>query len=108
MVRGHYVVLDGRSISEGGVLVALGDRDDHSTSSRMSLEELPVDARVTVSIILPSGITLVLRGNVIYQEGDDASGHSIGIKFEAVPLHQRREIRNYVSSKKPGETVFED
>ena len=107
-MRGHYVVLDGKSISEGGILVALGDREDHSTSSRMALEELPVDARVTVSIILPAGSTLVVRGHVIYQEGDVGIGHSIGIKFEAVPVQQRREIRNYVSSKRVGELEFED
>ncbi len=108
MVRGHYVVLDGRSLSEGGVLVALGDRGDHSTLSRMSLEELPVDAQLTVSMILPAGVTLVLRGRVIYHEGDHSSGHSIGIKFSLVPVHQRREIRNYVSSKQAGEAEVED
>jgi hypothetical protein len=108
MVRGHYVVLDGRSISEGGLLVALGDRGDHSSASRMSLDELPVEARVSVSIILPAGSTLVLRGKVIYQEGDEAIGHSIGIKFEAVPLQQRRDIRIYVSSKEAGEADLED
>jgi hypothetical protein len=108
MVRGHYVVLDGKSISEGGVLGALGDREDHSTSSRMAIEELPVNARVTASIILPMGPTLVLRGHVIYQEGDASIGHSIGIKFEAVPLHHRRDIRNYVSAKQAGEAEIED
>jgi hypothetical protein len=108
MVRGHYVVLDGKSISEGGILVALGDREYHSTASHMSREELPVDARVAVSLILPSGSTLVLRGNVIYHEGDETMGHSVGIKFESVPLHHRREIRNYVSSKGAGETDLTD
>lgn len=101
LVGGHYEVLEGRSLSEGGVSVLLGDAG--RTAPKLSLEELRSGARIAISIILPAGPVLVLRGEVVYREGDAKLGHSIGIKFDVVPLHQRREIRNYVSSKQVGE-----
>lgn len=104
LIRGRYEVLEGRSLSEGGVMVALMDGTDRRHLPRFSAEDLPVGARLTASIILPTGSVIVLRGEVIYHQGDEKVGHTVGIKFDGVPLHQRREIRNYVSSKKAGES----
>ncbi len=104
---GRYEVLEGRGLSEDGALIALGDARHLGQTPRFSLKELPVDARVTVSLLLPTGATLVIRGRVAHHEGDFGSGHLVEIKFDAVPLHERREIRKYVSSKQVGEADFD-
>jgi hypothetical protein len=103
LVSGRYEVLEGRGLSEDGVLLALGDARHLGHPSRFSKSDLEVGMRVAISLILPSGVTLVLRGEVVQHEGDAGSGHLIEIRFDAVPLHHRREIRKYVSSKQAGE-----
>ncbi len=104
LVNGHYEVLEGRGLSEDGALLALGDARHLGKPPKFSTIDLRVGARVAISLILPSGVTLVLRGEVAHHEGNAGSGHLIEIRFDVVPLHQRREIRKYVSSKQVGET----
>lgn len=112
LVGGRYEVPFGIQLSEGGLLI---DTVDASGRERFTADELGVGQRLTVTMILPTGSSMVLRGSVIYHEDSgsarpsgranannvaaSANGTAIAIKFDSVPLTQRREIRNYVSSK---------
>lgn len=100
LVAGHYEVFEGRTLSEGGVSLQLHAKGEKNP--KMKPEELPPGSHVAVTLILPSGSSFILRGEVVYHN-DETAGHLVGIKFESVPLQQRREIRNYVSSKQAGE-----
>lgn len=99
LVRGHYAVMEGRSLSEGGVSFLL---QATGKPAQMNPDDIPAGSRLTVSLILPTGTAVVLRGKVVYHNADK-SGKSVGVKFDEVPLQLRREIRNYVSSKQVGE-----
>lgn len=103
LVGGRYEVLEGRGLSEDGALIAIGDARHLGMTPRLPLELLPVGTQVSISLLLPTGASLVIRGRVAHHEGDVGSGHLVEIKFDAVPLHERREIRKYVSSKQVGE-----
>lgn len=100
LVGGRYAVFEGRSLSEGGIGVTISD----DLETQPVLEKISTGAKVLVSLILPSGAALILRGVVVHYGTDKAVGHSIGIRFEAFALNQRREIRNYVSAKEFGES----
>ena len=99
LVGGSYAVFEGRSISEGGIGVTLVDHPH----SQQIISQIKASAPVVVTFILPSGAALILRGEIIHHGNEKAVGHSVGIKFEGVLLHQRREIRYYVSAKQAGE-----
>lgn len=99
LVGGRYTVFEGRSLSEGGIGVTISDDPE----SQPVLQKIRAGVRVVVSLILPSGAALILRGSVVHHGTEKAVGHAIGIKFDAFALHQRREIRNYVSAKAAGE-----
>ena len=100
LVGGCYAVFQGRSLSEGGIGVTIVD----SPGAEAVLAKVIAGAPVVVTLILPSGAVLLLRGEVVHHGLEKAVGHSIGIKFESVALHQRREIRYYVSAKEAGES----
>lgn len=96
---GTYCVLQGVQLSEGGMLLS---RLAPSGEPGLAPTAAGKGTRLTVTLILPSGSMMVLRAMVIYpEEGPDRQGmgDSFGIKFDSVPLNQRRDIRNYVSSK---------
>jgi hypothetical protein len=101
LVGGRFAVFEGRSLSEGGIGVTISDDPD----SQRVIEKISSGAKVVVSIILPSGAALILRGVVVHHGSEKATEHSIGIKFEAFALNQRREIRYYVSAKAAGEAA---
>lgn len=100
LVAGHYEVVEGRSLSEGGV--SFLRQGPTATTARFAYEEFVKGVRINISLILPSGAVIILRGEVVYQNSDK-SGSSVGVKFDEVPLQQRREIRAYVSAKQVGE-----
>ena len=100
LVGGHYEVLRARQLSEGGMSLFLGE---FGSRLRIKVEEVKVGQKLCVTFILPSGESLSLRGEVIYHDAETGPGLHLGVKFGTVPLHQRRLIRAYVSSKKAGE-----
>lgn len=102
LVSGHYEVLRARQLSEGGISLFLGE---FGSRLRIKVEEVQVGQKLCVTFLLPSGESLCLGGEVIYHDAESGPGLHIGVKFGTVPLHQRRLIRAYVSSKKAGETV---
>jgi hypothetical protein len=113
LVEGRYAVVQARQLSEGGMSVtffAAGvtwTDPDTQESQSMTLQDVSVGKRVVMTLILPSGTPVILRGELIYHEDGERSGEAnvvnLGIKFDSVPIHLRREIRNYVSSKQAGE-----
>ena len=100
LIAGCYAVFQGRSLSEGGIGVTIID----SPGTAAVLEKVVAGAPVVVTMILPSAAVLILRGEVVHYGIEKTIGHAIGIKFESVALHQRREIRYYVSAKEAGES----
>lgn len=102
LVGGHYEVLRARQLSEGGISIFLGE---FGSRLRIKVEEVKVGQKICLTFSLPSGESLCLLGEVIYHDAESGAGLHIGVKFGTVPLHQRRLIRSYVSSKKAGETV---
>ncbi len=102
LVGGHYLVVAGRQLSEGGLLFEIPQGAER-------IESLHVGAVLAITLLLPAGEGLVLRGRVIYhaeeQEKSEAAG--IAVRFDEIQLHQRRLIRNYVSSKPVGEKAQE-
>lgn len=84
---------------------------DMKNEPRLRLDDFQVGSRVAISLILPAGPVMVLRGAVIYHqdEAGDVGGptKAIGVKFDVVPILQRREIRTYVSQKRAGEIDVE-
>lgn len=121
LMGGRYVVVEGRSLSEGGVLFSLRDLKGEL---QIRLDDFQIGTSVAVSLILPAGPVMVLRGAVIYHQDEAEDGNqsaarrvsaaaisgptkAIGIKFYIVPILQRREIRNYVSQKRAGELDVE-
>lgn len=104
LVGGHYEVLRARQLSEGGMSIFLGE---FGSRLRIKVEEVNVGQKICVTFVLPGGQSLCLAGEVIYQDAESGPGLHIGVKFGSVPLHQRRLIRGYVSSKKAGESPQE-
>lgn len=102
LVGGHYEVLRARQLSEGGMSIFLGE---FGSRLRIKVEEVKVGQKLCMTFLLPSGESLSLPGEVIYHDTESGPGLHLGVKFGTVPLHQRRLIRAYVSSKKAGETV---
>lgn len=100
LVGGCYAVFQGRSLSEGGIGVKIAD----APGAEAVLAKVIAGAPVLVTLILPSGAVLLLRGEIVHHGLEKTVGHSIGIKFESIALHQRREIRYYVSAKQAGES----
>lgn len=102
LVGGHYEVLRARQLSEGGMSIFLGN---FGSRLRIKVEEVKIGQKIGLTFVLPSGHHLSLLGEVIYHDAESGAGLHIGIKFGVVPLHQRRLIRAYVSSKKSGESA---
>ncbi len=99
LCSGRYAVCLALQLSEGGMLIQcsghLGDA-------------LRVGQNIIISFILPGGMPISARAEVIYEAPDDLSSevpaiqeptHRLGIKFVPLSLQIRRSIRNYVSAK---------
>lgn len=69
---------------------------------------LQVEDQCVVTLVIPGGGCLVLRGSVITERPKIGRMNSYGIEFLALDLHQRRMIRSYVSAKTQAESELED
>lgn len=52
--------------------------------------------KVVVTVFIPGGGHALVQAEVLYRQGKQ---NSYGMKFENLPLAQKRFIRNYVSAK---------
>lgn len=84
--RGEYGILRALELSEGGILFA--------TNSK-----IPIHSLVAVTVLLPDGHSVVAKGEIIYEQPGEKMMYRYGVKFDSLPLHRRRLIRNYVAAK---------
>ncbi len=92
---GDYELGQALQISEGGVAFV--------TSTT-----LQIGAHLVVTLVIPGGAGLVLRGFVVNARDPIGKMNSYGIQFDPLDLHQRRMIRSYVSAKTQAEAERED
>ncbi len=69
--------------------------------------QFQVEDHCVVTLVIPGGGCLVLRGSVITERAKIGRMNSYGIEFHALDLHQRRMIRSYVSAKTQAESELE-
>jgi hypothetical protein len=69
--------------------------------------ELIPQARLVVTLVMPSGDGLVLRANVVAEREQVGKMRSYGIQFDTLGLHERRMVRAYVSAKTQAEAEEE-
>lgn len=92
---GSFELAQALQISEGGMSLAT-DRD------------LPMGARLVVTLVIPGATGLVLRGFIVNQRDPHAGMNAYGLQFYTLDLHQRRMIRSYVSAKTQAEAEMEE
>lgn len=102
-----YSVFRALQLSEGGLLFE-APTDGAGQFEGDADHAFPVGAKIVISLLLPDGVGIVVRGKTIYHEkprSEVAGGGQVGIgvKFDSVALNHRRAIRNFVSSKPVGE-----
>lgn len=117
LVGGHYVVLSGRQISEGGMSISLGKS---GAESSIEAQQVPVGQQIAVTFLISQRDSKMrhiggtsgenkkeesfsLRGEIIYHDIESGPGLHLGIKFIGVDLHQKRVIRAFTSTKKTEE-----
>ena len=85
---GKYALQDSLELSEGGMLLR-------------SESKFAKNQRIVVTVIIPSGGTVVAAGEIIYinPPAKGSRGHSYGVKYSELERNLRRIIRNYVSAK---------
>ncbi len=86
LYSGQYMICMAAQISEGGVLA-------------MIPEDLILPKLIVVSILMPGGGYAISRAEILYQQGKMGQNIPNGVKFQGLPLQQRRMIRNYVAAK---------
>ncbi len=85
LVHGDYQVCKALQLGEGGMM-AIIDADIASGTS------------VVATVFIPGGGYALVQAVVLYRV-DSGEGKAYGLKFENVPIAQKRFIRNYVSAK---------
>ena len=85
LVHGVYQVCKALQLGEGGMM-AIIDAD------------IAPGTTLVATIFIPGGGFALVRAQVLYGV-KTAEGMGYGMKFEGVPLAQKRFIRNYVSAK---------
>lgn len=95
LCEGQYEVVQALQISEGGLAFV--------TASRLNVGDCLV-----VTMVIPGGNGLVLRGSVVNSRDPIGKMNSYGIEFKTLDLHQRRMIRSYVSAKTQAEAEREE
>ena len=95
LVRGAYFTCQGMLIGEGGILVDLD-------------VALRIGDRVVLSLLLPTGHSACLRGEIVnFHPRGQAGSARYGVRFVDIELRDRRLIRNYVSAKTREEAASE-
>jgi hypothetical protein len=97
LYHGEYTPVRAWQISEGGLLFS-------------SPQKLVIHTSIVLTVLVPGAPGIVARGELIYQKpqpGNKIGDPQFGVKFENLPLHLRRVIRNYVSAKTQAEAEME-
>ena len=96
LFKGVYFVCQGLEISEGGLLVGVD-------------LALAKGEWVLISLLLPSGSAVVVRGEILYRKPLAEKGvlPQFGLKFLGISVADRRAIRDYVSAKTRSEADLE-
>lgn len=85
LAHGVYQVCKALQLGEGGMM-AIIDAD------------ITPGTTVVITVFIPGGGYALVQAQVLYCV-DSPEGKAYGLKFENVPLAQKRFIRNYVSAK---------
>lgn len=85
LLHGNYQVCKALQLGEGGMMAIID-------------AEIPQGTKLVATVFLPGGGYALLQAEILYGV-DTPEGRSYGMKFEEVPLAQKRHIRNYVSAK---------
>ena len=93
LMDGEYSPVQALQISEGGLLFR-------------ATREFQMQCSIVLSLIIPGGRGIVVRGSVIYEVKAGQSA-DFGVKFDALPIPTKRLIRNYVSAKTQAEAELE-
>jgi hypothetical protein len=85
LLHGDYHVCQALQLGEGGMMAIINI-------------DIPAGTKLIVSLFLPGGGYALIQAEVLYNVDSD-EGKAYGMKFDVVPLAQKRFIRNYVSAK---------
>ncbi|MCX7979323.1 MAG: PilZ domain-containing protein [Bdellovibrionaceae bacterium] len=92
--RGHYFIARSHEIGEGGMALVL--------DSPLAQGDL-----VVVSVQIPSGDFVSLRGEIRSTQRDPDSGNYIqGVAFTNIKFSHKRQIRAYVASRSEKERLL--
>ena len=93
--HGEYILVQALQLSEGGMLF-------------QSPVQFAVGDAIVLSLIIPGGSSIVVRGEVIYSKpGQGPIEPQYGVKFAPLALQPRRLIRIYVTAKTQAEAEAE-
>ncbi len=92
---GRFELVQALQISETGMAFVMA-------------EGIAVGARLVISLVIPGGAGVILRGFVVSERDPVGKLRSYGIQFSTLDLHERRMIRSYVSAKTQAEANEED
>lgn len=86
LCQGHYFIVQAGEIGEGGL-------------SFMAYEELKSESQIVVTLQIPNGDFVSLRGAIRYVKNEDSGQFLHGISFENIMFNHKRQIRMYVSGR---------
>jgi hypothetical protein len=98
LMSGGYDIVQGVQVSEGGILV---------TAPKNKFPGIKVAQQLVATFIIPGGVVIVAKGEIVYVKPYVKDTVQLGIRFETLPLHERRLIRIYVSAKTQQESQAE-
>ena len=95
MILGKYEICESLVLSENGILFVL--------ASHTAVE---VGTLLLCTLIMPSGVSLILKANVVYQK--EVNGQvQVGAGFLNIDPVGRRKVRNYVAAKTIEEAKYD-
>lgn len=100
--HGQYRLVQAVQLSEGGLLFKASDEDSDDCS-----DEYKENDNVVVNLILPHAGFVILRAVVVDELREESGSKQYGVRFAALSLQQRRQIRNYVAAKTQEEAESE-
>ncbi len=86
LCNGHYCIVEACEVGEGGL-------------SFVAYEEFKLEANVVITLKIPHGDFVSLRGLVRYVNNQDSGQFTHGISFENITFNHKRQIRMFVSGR---------
>lgn len=112
ILAGTYRVCKGVQISETGLLFTCTKLDPKS--SEEFARWVPVNCRVCVSLMIPGGRSIVIRGTVVRHDKSAQRGvgsqvvqglTTVAVHFDVLGTNEKRLVRNFVSNKAVNEIL---